>query len=293
MEHRSASLLTAIVKEQAKQRFDNKAAAAIGAAEKKGMEGLEWIDRVCVAPGWLVLYRKEYARLTGGRDTATLSEKDIRVKAAQYADDITGQTQPSALEQDISPLFKGNTELGKAFLQFSSSLNITWQILRYDCPQMIRDKRGMSATRMVIAHVIAGIMLGAITAGFDEDDDETVKMKKAAWWATTQFTDAFPIIGSEATRLLELMITGKRKYQGGANLLPAMEKGFSAAAGAVSGVQNKDFDKLLKAAAAAVEAAALFKGLPVSGGKEALLLLGIGDGDNEFGFNPGALLGRR
>ncbi|MDR2095887.1 MAG: hypothetical protein LBP76_10285 [Treponema sp.] len=291
IEHRSANLLTDIVKERAKQKFDSKAEAAISAFNKKGMEGLEWIDRMCVAPGWLVLYRKEYARLTDNSDTATMSEKDIRVKAARYADDITGLIQPSALEQDLSPLFKGNTELGKAFLQFTASLNVIWQNIRYDLPQMIRDKRYKSAAGTVIGYTLAGIMLGAVTAGFDEDDDEASKIQKAAWWATTQFTDAFPIIGSEVTRLTELAFTGKMRYQGGMNILPTFQKGYNAATGAVSGIQNKDFDKLLKAAAAAVEAAAIYKALPVSGFKEAGRVIGIGGG--KTGFNPGAALGRR
>jgi hypothetical protein len=293
MEHRSANLLTELVKEQAKQRFENKAKAAISTINKKGMEGLEWIDRMCVAPGWLVLFRKEFARLTSNAASATLSEKDARVKAAQYADDITRLTQPSARKEDLAPLFKGNSELGKAVLQFTQSLNVIWQNIRYDLPQMIRDRRYKNAAGTIIGYTLAGIILGAITAGFDEDDDETARAKKLAWWATTQFTDSFPIMGSEATRLAELLITGKMQYQGGMNLLPALQKWYNAGQNTVKGIQNQDFEKLLKAAAQAAEAAGMRYGTPVSGIKEAGRTVGIGDGDGELALNLWAALGRR
>jgi hypothetical protein len=134
-------------------------------------------------------------------------------------------------------------------------------------------------------------MLGAITEWFDEDDDEAERIKKAAWWATTQFTDAIPLLGSEATHFTELLITGKMKYQRGLNILPALQKVVNAGENAVKAYQSKDFDKLLKASAGAVEALGIYKGLPVSGFKEAGRILGIGDG--ELNFNPGAVLGRR
>jgi hypothetical protein len=293
MKHRSANLLTELVKEQARQKFENKADAAISRINKKGMEGLEWIDRMCVAPGWLVLYRKEFRRLTNGNNGVTLTEMDAKVKAAQYADDIIRATQPSQRPEDIAPLFKGNSEVGKAVLQFTQSLNVIWQNIRYDIPQMIRERRYGNAAGMIIGYALSGILLGAITAGFDDDDDEAAKAMKIAMWSTLQFTDAFPIIGSEATHAAELLITGKARYQSGLNLVPAFQKIAGAAEKGIKGAQEEDFNKLLKAAAAAAEGAALYKGLPVSGIKEAGLFLGIGDGDGEIKINPGAVVGRR
>jgi hypothetical protein len=293
MKHRSANLLTDLVNEQAKQKFDNNVEAAIASFNENGMEGLEGIDRLCVAPGWLVLFRKEYSRLTKDSASANLDEKDVRVKAAQYADDIIRLTQPSARPDDLAPLFKGNSELGKSVMQFTASLNVIWQNIWYDLPQMIRDRKYKNAVGTVIGYALAGIMLGAITAGFDDEDDEETKRKKLLWWSTTQFTDAFPIIGSEASHLAELLITGKMKYQSGMNLLPTLQKGLNAGQTAIKGVQQKDFGKLLKAAAVAAEAAGIRYGLPVSGVKEGAELLGIGDDDGELNFNPGALAGRR
>ncbi|MDR2942447.1 MAG: hypothetical protein LBV17_07650 [Treponema sp.] len=294
MKHRDANLLIEIVNEQAKQKFENKADAFISKFNKKGMEGLQWIDQMCVAPGWLVLFRKEQLRLTKENSNGTISDKDIRVKAAQYADDIVRLTQPSSRVDDLSPFFKGNNELGKAYLQFTQSLNVIWQNIRYDLPQMIRDKRYKNAAGTIIGYTIAGIMLGAITAGFDDDDDTLgKKAKKCAWWATTQFTDAFPLIGSEATHVAELLITGKMQYSSGLNLFPTMQKWLNAGQSTVKGLQQGEFDSLLKASAQFAEAAAMTKGLPVSGAKELGVLLGIGDKDGELDFNPEAVVGRR
>jgi hypothetical protein len=293
MKHRSADMMQELVKEQAKQRFDNKAFAAMGKFNKMGMGGLEWIDQMCVAPGWMVLYRNETKRLKNDPANANMSEKDISVKAAQHADDIIRLTQPDSRLADLPPLFKGNSELGKAFLQFTQSLSNIYQQIRYDVPQQIRDKMFRRMAGTIIGYTIAGIMLGAITAGFDDDDDEEMKARKIAWWATTQFTDSIPILGSEVTRLLETGFTGKARYQGSQTLLPGAYKLFRAGETGIKAVWEKDFGKLFKAAATGAEAGGLFFGLPVSGWKEFEALAGIGDGDGELNLNPGALAGRR
>ena len=293
MKHRSANLMTELIKEQAKQQFDNKALSAISKFNKKGMEGLEWIDNMCVAPGWLVLFRKEQNRLTEENKNGNLSNEEIRVKAAQHADDITGLTQPSSDKIDIASLFKGNNELGKAILQFTQSLNVIWQNIRYDMPHMVRNREGNKAAGMIIGYTIASIMLGAITIGFDDEDDEKDKAAKIAWWSTMQFTDAIPLAGSTVTGLMELAVTGNMQYQSGFNLLPMYDKTSYALQNIIRGVREKDFDKLLKASAQAWEAAEIFTGLPSSARKEYMNLFGISDGDGELDFNPGAVIGRR
>jgi len=222
-----------------------------------------------------------------------ISEEDIRVKAAQYADDIVRLTQPSARTDDLAPLFKTNSELGKALLQFTSALNVIWQNIRYDLPEMVREKRYMNATGMIMGYAIAGVMLGAICSGFDDDDDEAAKAKRLAWWATTQFTDAFPIIGSEASHFAELLITGKMSYSSGVNLFPTLWKARGALESGAKGLHSREFDNYLKAAAKAAEAYGIYKGLPISGIKELGALFGVGDGDGELNINPGALAGRR
>jgi hypothetical protein len=291
MKHRSASLMIDLVKEMAKQGSDNKAITAVNKFNEMGMKGLEWVDRSCVAPGWLVLFRKEQKRLTDDPANANMDKKDIDVKAAQYADDITGLTQPSSDTIDLPQLFKGNNEFGKAFLQFTQSLSMIWQNIRYDMPQMMRERKYRQAAGTIIGYTVSGIMLGAITQWFDDDDDEEMKARKIAWWATTQFTDSLPVFGSEATRLAEQLFTGERRYMSASRkLMPVFEKLYGAGSTGISAAQNKDFEKFLKAMAQAFEAAAIAKGLPVSGLKEGKRITGIGGGE---GPKPGALLGRQ
>jgi hypothetical protein len=291
MKNRSANMMGEMVKERAKLHSENKADAAIGSFGTTGMKGLEWIDRTCVAPGWLVLFRKEMKKLMDA--DPGMSERDAKVKAARYADDITSITQPSGYSMDIPQLFKGNSELGKAYLQFTQSLSNIWQTMRYDMPQMSREKKHAQIAGTVIGYAVAGVMLGAITAGFDDDDDEAKKAAKLIWWSTLQFTDAFPIIGSEATYLAEQIITGKTHYSAGANLVPAFDKLRRAAGTGIKGVQSGEFETVLKAAAQAAEGAAIMKGIPVSGPKTVGRFLGINDDEEGINIKPGALLGRK
>jgi hypothetical protein len=289
MEHRSANMMVDIAKQNARNTFDRKA-GAVDRFNETGMKGLELVDRLCVAPGWLALYRKEYNRLSN--DPANImSESDIKKAAALKADEITMLVQPSANPEDMASIFRGNNELGKALLQFTQSLNVIWQNVRYDVPYYIREKQFLNATGTIMGYTIAGILVGVVTLGFDEDDDEAEKAKKLAWWATTQFTDSFPIIGSTVTGAMESVVTGNTRYQGGLNLFPPLNKARRALEYGAKGIREKDFEKLLKAAEAAMEAAMIAKGLPASGLGEASRATGIGDG--EAGFHPEALLGRR
>jgi hypothetical protein len=294
MKHRSANLLVDIVKKNAGREGMNKADKAISRFNEKGMTGLELVDRFCVAPGWYALFKKRYSFLTNDPNSANMSEKDRRVKAARYADDITKLVQPSSNPEDLAPMFVEGGELHKALLQFQSALNPIWQNIRYDLPQMIRDRRGWNAAGTVIGYTIAGIMLGAVTVGFDEDDDEGKRAQKLAFWAASAFTDAVPIIGTEATQILEAAVTGGRTtYRGGFNFFPTAGKTADALIDAAQGIRQGEFEKLQKAAAGAAEAAFMAKGGPLSGLKEAGRFLGIGDGDDETGINPGTLTGRK
>jgi len=292
MKHRSMNMMTDLIKRMAADRFDTKVNQAISKFNDTGIKGIELIDNLSVAPGWLALYRKEHKRLQNENNNVKLSAEDIKVKAAQYADDIIRLTQPSGRADDLSPLFKSGTELHKAFLQFTQSLNVIWQNIRYDMPQMIREKKFINAAGTIIGYSLAGLMLGIVMTGFDDDDDDAEKIKKMAFWATTQFTDSFPIIGSMATNYAEQLITGKTRYSRGFNIFPALDKAMDALNTTTKAIQKEEYEKLLKAGMQAIDAYFMTKGLPVSGKNEIGKLFGIGDGDGEFNFNPGAVIGR-
>lgn len=277
---------------------------------KAGMQGLEWIDWTCVAPGWLACYEKEYNRLQNMSEAryqekiAELTEKnmtaeigtsewmsreqieaqakqelmdDIETAAVTYADDCTRACQPSSRLTDLSPLFKNSSEAMKAFLQFQTSLNVIWQNIRYDIPYNIRQKEYRKIVGTVCGYVFAGIFMNSVMEGVkgDDDDDDTQALRNLIFYSTTQFTDAIPMVGSDITNMMDQLITGKRGFaQSGTDMTPSATKIMSA----LQKVQKGDF---MKAAELTTEGIGLFLGAPVSGTKEIYKLLGkpLSEGD--------------
>lgn len=177
---------------------------------KIGMTGLEMIDWVCVAPGWLAAYEERYKALTKKNDDvyeitkaqlqeendkldivssermtekqieteaqkAVLTESEIEAKAVEYADDVVRQCQPSNRSVDLAPLFKQKgpgSEIIKAVLQFQTSLNVIWQNIRYDIPMAVRQKEFKKVVGTIGGYVMAGIMMNAVCEGFGSDDGE-------------------------------------------------------------------------------------------------------------------------
>ena len=288
--------------EEGKTKFDR----ALGKFGKKGMAGLEWIDWVCVAPGWLACYKKEYARLqraSEARYDAKMEElrernmyadiatseymtpdqmeaqarkeilEDIETEAVRYADDCTRQCQPSSRAADLAPLFKNSSEAMKAFLQFQTSLNVIWQNIRYDMPYAVRNKQFQRIAGTIMGYVFAGIFMNSVmdgvTSGADDDDDKDLQaLRNLVFYSTTQFTDAIPIMGSEITNMMDQVITGKRGFaQSGTDMTPSATKLLSALTNASKG----NWEKAVTLSAEAIGMAA---GAPVSGTKEIYKLLG-------------------
>lgn len=295
--------------DNAKNKFDR----AVGQFNKKGMAGLEWIDWVCVAPGWLACYEKEYARLNAESEAAYQAikqrltdendsidfnspehlsseqieqraqqamEADIEAKAVAYADDCTRLCQPSNRSVDIAPLFKNSSEAMKAYLQFQTSLNVIWQNLRYDLPYNIKNKMGWRIAGTIAGYVLAGVFMNSIMEGFDDDDDDDKKaLKQAVYYATTQFTDSVPMIGSELTNTMDRVITGKGGFSNsGTDMTPTVTKILAIITNAQKGNWQKAADMTL-------EGIGMSLGLPVSGTKELKKIFGIGDKKEGLGIH--------
>jgi hypothetical protein len=292
MKHRSASLVIEEAKQAARYSYDRKGGAIARLAEA-GMGGLELVDNICVAPGWWVLYNKEMERLSKDGETADLGVEERQVKAAGYADDIIEKTQPSGRAETISPMFKGNGELAKAFLQFQQSLNIIWQQTRYDLPVLVRRKQYKQAAGQVMGYAMAGLAVGLITIGFDDDDDDETKNKKITQWAMSQFTDTIPVAGSVVGDLLETAITGKQPYRRNADVVPVITGAGAAAMNLTQAIVNADGAKAAKAFAAAAKTAGYVSGLPVLAVQDAARLFGISDGKEGAGLRPETILGRK
>ena len=286
MQDRSFDMMQNITEELAKQA-KTKAGKALTQVQQFGMQGLEMIDKACVAPGWLAAYREEAARLTEANKEAKTPKTDneIDVAASRYADDVLVRTQPSGRAEELAPLFREGGEALRLLLQFQSSLNVIYNNLRHDLPNAIKNKQYKRAAGMVTGYALAGIMTGLITEGFgggDDEPDTADKVKKTIYFAFTQGTDSVPVINGMVTSLSEKLITGKTSYRGSSSLYPAFEK-------AVQGMAALRDADIQKAAGRYAEAAALTLGLPTSGTKEVIRAA-------EQVFNgqvPSALWGRR
>ena len=266
MQDRSFDMMQNITEELAKNA-KTKAGKALSQVQQFGMQGLEWIDKTCVASGWLAAYREETARLMKANDKkdTPLTDSEIDRAASRYADDVLVRTQPSGRAEEVAPLFREGGEALRLLLQFQSSLNVIYNNLRHDLPNAIKNKQYKRAVGIVTGYALAGIMTGLVTEGFGDDDepDAADKVRKTIYYAFTQGTDSVPVINGMVNSLAEKLITGKTSYRGSSSLYPAFEK-------AVQGTAALRDADIQKAASRYAEAAALTVGLPTSGTKEAL-----------------------
>ncbi|MCQ2398764.1 MAG: hypothetical protein MJ052_05645, partial [Sphaerochaetaceae bacterium] len=308
-----------LIDEQQK-KATNKVSSALAGFENMGMQGLEMVDWVCVAPGWLAVYKDEFARLSSDKEQkklieqkkkelekyadvegwdwidaeaqkAALTEGEIERLAVRKADDITRQCQPSNRLTDLSPIFKQRgpgSEIGRIFLQFTTSLNVIWQNIRYDIPSDIRHGEYKRALMTIAGYALAGITMGLVTEGLtDDDDDENADAKQIAYYGSTQFTDSIPVIGSVVTAAVKQLITGKKNYsQGVSDIFPQLTKISKGLASASEG-------KWTNACSNFAYALALSLGLPVSGAKELGEAAGLTDDEEGLDFKPEAFIGRR
>ncbi|MDR1507813.1 MAG: hypothetical protein LBI67_11995 [Treponema sp.] len=301
MDTRQADLMLAVIKEQ-QEASANKGKGILNKITKTGMKGLELIDRAAVAPGWMVIYERETARM---EREGKLGASVIEEEAVRIADDVVRKTQPSSRLTDLAPMFKRGNAFVQAYLQFQSALNVIWQNIRYDLPDAVRNRQWGQVVGTVAGYALAGISLYMLTVGiFGGDDDDEKKQlalwQKIAYGSTTQFTDSVPIIGDWATTIVEGTITGRWRMPYDTNLLPVGKDVYDALAASVKAGQALSADDTEKAQRLALKAAAEFEsaigmalGFPQSAIGEFGRGLGIGDGDGEFEFNIGAFAGRR
>jgi hypothetical protein len=107
--------------------------------------------------------------------------------------------------------------------------------------------------------------MNLVCSGFDEDDEEEDKIKKSIFYATTQFTDAIPVLGSAATKVTEKVITGESSYSMGTDLTPMITKFMQGVQAIPNAQETGEWEKVCGKFA---EAMGLSLGLPVSGFKE-------------------------
>ena len=217
MKHRSMSFVVEELTQRVLEAGNNKAIENWYKFTQTGMKGLEWIDRVAVAGGWLAKYQEELqAGIDKGFDTATAESAAVKA-----ADDLVLKVQPTGDKTELASMFRTESEFAKAILQFTTSLNVIWNNITADLQGYLRNKEYSKIVGTLTGYVLAGLLLGAALTGFDDDDNLVDKARKAAYFSLTQFMDSVPWIGSMVNEAFQHVITGERDFYGSSSLFPA------------------------------------------------------------------------
>ena len=234
--------------------------------QQKGMLGLEIVDKISVAGGWLAQYQQTLdTKLAQGLTTAEAEAAAIKV-----ADDLVLKVQPVGDKTELASMFRTNNEYAKAILQFQTSLNVIWNNITADIQGYARNREFRKIAGTLAGYGIAGILVGAVMTGFDDDDDPVEKARDVGFWMLTQFTDSVPWVGSTVTDVFQKAITGKVDYYGNSSIFPAFDKLASAIEAGVDFNWTKALNYL-------GQAVGYVTGVPVSGMKQ--VINSIADGD--------------
>lgn len=275
MKHRTMNTVLQEAMERRGEVNTSKAGRALNKFEEIGQLGLIWVDKTIVFGGWLGAYEDALQRnLDAGMDTALAD-----AAAVKTADDIVLNTQPVGDSTELPSLFRTKSEAMKIFLQFQSSLSVIWNNLVWDNIGYFRNREYGKIIRSVAAYSMAGLALGLVADGFDDDDDDADRLRKIAYWMMTQGIESFPVFGSDISGILQRAITGEKDFYGsGTDMFPGITKLFSGVESIIA--SDKPF---LDGAKKVAEGAGVLAGVPTSGIKSILRI-------REEGL--GALLGR-
>ena len=227
--------------------------------EEIGQIGLTLVDRYAVAGNWLAMYNMTLQEnLENGMDTAV-----AEAAAVQRADNFILRTQPVGDSTEMASMFRKGNELTKAVLQFQASLNVIWNNIVPDTIGFARNKEYGKIVGTIVGYAMAGVILGLVADGFDDDDDTKKKILKLSYWSITQQLSSVPLMSvSGIDGLVQKLITGKSEYSGvGVTIFPGVDKTVQA----ITAMSQGNWGK---AASKAVEAAGIFLGAPTSAIKQ-------------------------
>lgn len=227
--------------------------------EEIGQIGLTLVDRYAVAGNWLAMYNMALQEnLENGMDTAV-----AEAAAVQRADNFILRTQPVGDSTEMASMFRKGNELTKAVLQFQASLNVIWNNIVPDTIGFARNKEYGKIMGTMVGYAMAGVILGLVADGFDDDDDTKKKILKLSYWAITQQLSSVPLVSvSGIDGLVQKLITGKSEYSGvGVTIFPGVDKTVQA----ITAMSQGNWGK---AASKAGEAAGIFLGAPTSAIKQ-------------------------
>ena len=239
--------------------IQSKASRTLNKFEEVGMVGLTLVDRYAVAGQWLAMYERtlrEGDKL--GLDTASSEERAI-----QKADEFILRTQPVGDPTELASLFRTKSEAVKSILQFQTSLNVIYNNLTANLAGFFKQKEYAHVVGSILGYAVAGVILGLVQSGFDDDDDKEDKAKKIAYWSLSQGISSTPVVGSTLDSLSKYLITGDYDWymSKGVTISPIFDKTIQA----LLSLSKGDGWSALKKSA---EAVGIGIGLPVSGARE-------------------------
>ena len=211
LRHRQLTPEQAALEERIEQGLGTK----IDRFAQAGMKGLVWADRHSVAIVWESIrrnsYKKQYAKMTEAQKADPAKMAYIDQRAKDDADLFVQQTQPTSEEQYRAPMYRDPNAYKQLILQFTQPLNVIYNNLRHDVPDMVKEQHIAQAVGMISAYAISGVAISAVAVlrgrGPEDDDEE----KWARYWLhalTSQFTESIPLVGQIITSLTKLAIVG-------------------------------------------------------------------------------------
>ncbi|MDR0761304.1 MAG: hypothetical protein LBF74_14540 [Treponema sp.] len=219
-----------------------KVEAAVAKAESIGMKGLEWIDGVCVMPGWLAAYKQKKAELNRNKG---IEANTIEAEAVKYADQVVRDTQPSSRQVDLAPIFKHkNNPFMQMFLQFQVPQSVIMQNLLVDAPNNFRQGRWGAALTTFAIYALTAAAVGLLE---EDEDDETFNLKYRGIDAAAGYLESIPLVGGYASYTVEHFLrTGKLKLSQ-LKPFPVIDEAFRAGSAVTQGQWDQAFIRSLKA----------------------------------------------
>lgn len=226
-----------------------------------GQMGLTMVDRYAVAGSWMAMYQRTLKeQLQAGSDSVY-----AEAAAIQKADEFILRTQPTGDVTELASLFRNQNEAAKTILQFQTSLNVIWNNLTANVVGMARQKKFSQIIGTFLGYAVAGLVLGMVQDGYDDDDETKDKVLKSLYWSLTQGLDSVPIVGSVVDGVVQKMVTGESSWatSRGVSVSPALDKVVQG----LNAVMKKDWQTAISKTA---EGAGIVAGMPVSGIKQAI-----------------------
>ena len=253
MERRTPTIMIEDIQKEARKQGKGQIARTWARFNEVGMKGLEWVDKLTVGAGWLAKYYDVLDRcIAGGMDT-----ESAETAAIKAADDLVYEVQPVSDKTEVARLFRSNNALLKMFLQFQQAMNVVYNNVTTDTHQQWKTRKTDSEViKRIVGRLIgyagAGMVLGLIQQGFDDDDDDLDKLGKIAYWGVSQGVDSIPVVGSIASGITSAILTGQfDSYTMEENILPFATDLGSYGARLITALRSEDGPDIERALSAA------------------------------------------